>query len=51
MEDYPKDLREFDARFGTETACRNYLSNLRWPEGFVCPHCAAKQAWVVREIL
>lgn len=51
MEDYPKDMLEFDAKFGTERACRNYLVKLRWPEGFVCPHCAAKQAWVVREIL
>jgi transposase-like protein/ribosomal protein L37AE/L43A len=51
MEDYPKDLQEFDARFGTETACRNYLMKLRWPEGFVCPHCEAKKAWAVREIL
>ncbi len=51
MEDYPKDLQEFDARFGTEAACRNYLKSLRWPEGFVCPHCEAKKAWAVREIL
>jgi len=51
MEDYPKDLQEFDARFGTEAACRNYLMKLRWPEGFVCPHCEAKKAWAVREIL
>ena len=51
MEDYPKDLQEFDARFGTEAACRDYLMKLRWPEGFVCPHCEGMKAWAVREIL
>jgi len=43
MEDYPRDLQEFDARFGSEEACRDYLAKLRWPEGFVCPRIAARQ--------
>ena len=36
MEDYPRNLSEFDSRFGTEEACREYLFQLRWPEGFRC---------------
>lgn len=51
MEDYPKNLPEFDARFGTEAACREYLVRLRWPDGFICPHCEARKAWAVREVL
>src|ERR1035437_4399255 len=39
--DYPRTFQEFDAWFGSETACREYIQRLRWPDGFVCPHCAA----------
>jgi len=42
---YPKDLMEFEAKFATEAACREYLMQLRWPDGFVCPRCQAKGAW------
>lgn len=45
MEDYPRTLGEFDARFGSEEACRAYLFQLRWPDGFVCPRCQATTAW------
>ena len=36
------NLMEFMKRFGTEGACREYLYKIRWPEGFVCPKCGAK---------
>jgi len=39
--DYPRTFQEFDAWFASETACRAYIRRLRWPNGFVCPHCAA----------
>src|SRR5213594_4020432 len=45
MEDYPRNLAEFEARFSTEEACREYLVRLRWPEGFSCPACASVRAW------
>src|ERR1035441_6878732 len=35
--DYPRTFQEFDAWFGSETACREYIRRLRWPDGFVCP--------------
>jgi transposase-like protein len=38
--DYPGTFGEFEAWFGTETACRAYIRRLRWPSGFVCPGCA-----------
>ena len=48
MEDYPRNLREFDARFGGEDECREYLFQLRWPGGFRCPGCGAGKSWPVR---
>ena len=32
MEHYPRTLLEFEERFATEEACREYLPRLRWPE-------------------
>ena len=51
VEDYPRDLLEFEARFASEGACRDYLSALRWPEGFRCPGCGHERAWPVRNLL
>ncbi len=45
MEDYPRTLAEFEARFATEAACRDYLATVRWPEGFRCPACASAESW------
>jgi len=45
QEDYPKTLLEFEDRFNTEAACLEYLRQLRWPDGFVCPRCGAGEAW------
>jgi len=50
-EDYPRDLPEFDARFATEEACRQYLVKLRWPQGFVCPRCRRREAWTTKRNL
>lgn len=36
---YPRSLPEFEARFTSESACRDYLESLRWKEGCRCPHC------------
>ena len=45
MEDYPRTLRELEARFATEQACREYLARLRWGQEFVCPACDGTEAW------
>ena len=45
VEDYPRDLRELEARFSTEAACREYLFQLRWPDGFRCPRCGETKSW------
>ena len=51
MELYPRNLGEFEARFATEEACREYLFMLRWPEGFRCPRCQGADFWPVRSVL
>jgi len=51
MEDFPRDLLEFESRFSTEEACREYLFRLRWPDGFVCPRCAGRKTWPLRGVL
>ena len=51
MEDFPRDLLEFEARFSTEKACREYLFQLRWPDGFCCPRCGGRKSWPKSEAL
>ncbi len=51
MDDYPRTLGEFEARFRTEETCRAYLAQLRWPEGFRCPRCGGSKTWPVRTVL
>ena len=43
---YPRDMRDFRQRFATDQACREYLVQCRWPEGFVCPMCSRNDAWL-----
>jgi len=45
QEDYPATLLDFEDRFSTETACREYLEKLRWPGGFQCPTCGERRGW------
>lgn len=45
MENYPRTLIEFEKQFAVEEACRIYLEELRWPDGFCCPRCGSRHAW------
>jgi hypothetical protein len=51
VEDYPRDLLELERRFSTEADCREYLFQLRWPEGFCCPRCRGVKAWPASDVL
>lgn len=51
MEDYPKTLEEFETRFSIEADCRDYLYQLRWPKGFICPKCGHKKAWPIGKVI
>jgi len=44
-EDFPATLQEFEQRFRTEKACKEYLFSIRWPKGFVCPCCFGRTLW------
>ena len=46
IEDFPKNEVDFDSRFSSEQACFDYLFQLRWPEGFHCPHCGHAEYWM-----
>ena len=46
--DFPRDLGEFDRRFATDEACRQYLAEVRWAHGFRCPRCGGAKAWPAR---
>jgi len=48
VEDYPTTLTELERRFSTEEACREYLFQLRWAEGFRCPVCGHSDAWKLK---
>ena len=48
MGEYPHTLQEFEQRFQTEAACRDYLLQQRWPDGFACPRCSSRQAWLTQ---
>jgi len=39
--DYPRNWVQFLDWFHSEEACRQYLDNLRWTSGFICPKCGA----------
>lgn len=36
---------DFEQRFKTEEDCWNYLYQIRWPSGLICPRCNCKKAW------
>ena len=48
MEGYPRTLADLEERFSTEKACLDYLFQLRWPDGFVCPRCGHRRGWRLR---
>lgn len=42
---------EFEKQFASEEACKEYLFQLRWPNGFRCPRCKGQKAWETGEDL
>ena len=43
--DYPRSYAESRSWFDEDWKCLKYLEWLRWPGGFVCPHCASVVGW------
>jgi hypothetical protein len=50
-EDFPSNQVEFEERFNTEQACRGYLANMKWPDGFQCRNCGHNQYWISAKAL
>ena len=48
---FPRTIIEFQARFPDDGACRQYLFDSRWPEGFRCPRCGGRAATELRRRL
>ena len=40
--------RDVQSRYGSEAACEAELTQMRWPEGFVCPRCGGGTASLFR---
>jgi transposase-like protein len=45
MKLYPVNVIDFQDMFPTDEACYEYLRQVRWPNGFVCPHCEYTEYW------
>ena len=43
--DYPATFQQLRSWFPDDDACGEYLARLRWPGGFVCPHCDSAESW------
>jgi len=42
-------LHEFLEYYGKEEQCRDPLYQLRWPRGYVCPHCANTTGCAIKQ--
>ncbi len=49
--DLPSDMPSFLARFGSDTQCRAYLFEARWPAGFLCSGRGHGAAYVHKQRL
>lgn len=48
-EHYPKDFQEFLSQFKSDEDCWNYIFELRWPNGFICPKCNKQSKYWITE--
>lgn len=48
MPAFPRSLVEFQRQCPDETACKAWLAEQRWPEGFACPACGGRKAWALK---
>jgi transposase-like protein len=46
IEKYPKNFQEFLHQFRKEDDCWNYLFEMRWSNGFICPKCNGGKYWI-----
>ena len=41
--DYPRNWDQLVDWFHDEQSCISFLKTMRWPDGFICPHCSQKE--------
>jgi len=51
MREYPMTFDEFTTKFTTEQQCRDYLYQIRWPDGYACPKCENEKSWKIGNTL
>ena len=39
------NMQEFNTQFPDEESCRQYLEQMIWPLGRICPHCDGMKSW------
>ena len=39
----------FSEAFPDNESCIKHLAKQRWPDGFICPRCACRQAWILKK--
>jgi len=44
--DYPGTWPAFESWFPDNDACIEFLAQVRWPDGFKCPCCSSRDAWL-----
>lgn len=42
-------LEDFEKQFGVEKQCLDYLTRLRWPNGYRCPRCHHDESWKISD--
>ena len=45
MANYPLTYNDFVSFFSSDEDCYAFLSNIRWVDGFICPHCQNRTHW------
>lgn len=43
----PETALEFNDHFNTDEKCLAFLSQLRWPRGFICPNCGHDDGYIL----
>ena len=46
--DFPKTAMEFEERFSTEQACRDYWIEARWKGQVCCARCQCQKVWPLK---
>jgi transposase-like protein len=49
MELYPANMIDWMDLFSTEQACLQYLSKVRWPQGYMCLRCGSGNYWKMQD--